>query len=127
VFSLPNAPAAASIAGVGDFDADGREDLAWLVSSKKKRSAHVWFMNGIQAPLRGVAVNLKKKSLLRGVVDVDSNGHDDLVFVSKSGFTAYSVAPTGAPNASGEMQWSAQTIALPEVPRSKRWYFLVLE
>ena len=127
VFSLPNAPVAASIAGVGDFDADGQEDLAWLVSTKKKRSAHVWFMNGMQAPQQGVAVKLKKKSLLRGVVDVNSNGRDDLVFVGKQGFTAYSVAPTGTPDANGEMQWSAQAIPLPEVPSSKLWYFLVLQ
>ena len=128
VFSLPNAPAGGSVAGVGDFDGDGQEDLAWLVSSKKKRSAHVWFMNGMLAPQQGVAVQLKKKSQLRGVVDVNSNGQDDLVLVSKKGlFTAYSVAPTGAPGANGEMQWNAQAIALPEVPNSKLWSFVVLE
>jgi len=70
---------------------------------------------------------MKSGKKRRGLVDVDDDGHAELLFVRKSGFSATSVESTGSDNANGDFQWDAQTATLDEVPASKSWYFLVLE
>ncbi len=127
IFTLPNAPENGSVAGAGDVDGDGADDLVWYVATKGDRSVDVWFMDGMNAPVQGIALHVTKKSRLRGVTDVDGDGRADLVLARKSGFTAVSVDPTGTQNASGDTEWTTQPIDLDEVPASKRWYFLVLE
>jgi hypothetical protein len=64
---------------------------------------------------------------VRGVVDVTSDGRAEILLVTKRGFQALTVDPSGSQSTAGEMQWNAQTIDLDRVPRSKRWNFLVLE
>lgn len=128
VFSLPDAPARAMPAGAGDLDGDGDEDLVWHVLRKGARAVHAWFMDGMNAPDTGIAVRVGKKTAVRGVLDVDSDGRADLVLVAKGGFKAYRVDATGTQNAGGgAMEWNTQVLRLREVPASKRWYFLVLE
>lgn len=127
VFSLPDAPAGGVCQGAGDLDGDGDDDLVWRVRKDGSRTIQAWFMDGMNAPARGVASQIKKKTHVRGVVDVTSDGRAEIVLVGKSGFRALSVDANGSQNTAGEMQWNAQPIALDEVPASKRWNFLVLE
>jgi hypothetical protein len=126
-FSLPNAPAKGAPAGSGDLDGDGDDDLVWRARHGKTRTLDVWFVDGMNAPAQGIAVAGGKKALVRGIVDVTSDGQAEIVLVTKQGFSAVSVDPTGSQNASGDMQWNTQTQSLSEVPASKRWNFLVLE
>ncbi len=127
VFSLPNAPAGGIVMGSGDLDGDAADDLVWSVQRKGHRSVNVWFMDGVGTPDQGVAVRVGKKARVRGVVDVNNDGRDDLVLLKKGQIRAYRVDPTGTQNAGGETVWPSQSISLGKVPAAKRWYFLVLE
>ena len=98
-----------------------------LVRQKTARSINVWFMDGMNAPAQGIAVQAGKKTLVRGVVDVSSDGRADLVLLEKKAFTAYAVDRAGAQNAAGEMVWTTHAIPLTNLASSKRWWFLVLE
>jgi len=126
-FSLPNAPAGGSVQGSGDLDGDGNDDLVWRVLQGKSRTLNVWFMDGMNAPAQGIAGIIKKKTLVRGVVDVTSDGRAEIIVVAKKGFIATTVDATGAQNASGQMAWSTHSVNLTQVPAAKRWSFLVLE
>ena len=126
-FSLPDAPDGGTCLGGGDLDGDGVEDLVWRVQTKKSRQVEAWFMDGMNAPARGVAARITKKTFVRGVIDVTSDGRAEIVLIGKRGFRALTVDPNGSQNTAGEMQWNAQPIDLDTVPASKRWNFLVLE
>lgn len=124
VIALPNAPNGGVASGAGDFDGDGVEDLVWRAG----RVVRVWFMHGMQAPAQGIAITLSEERKLKGALDVDSNGHADLLTAKGKRFTAFAISPTGVPNAKGEMQWTYQAIALTAIPKSKAaWAFLVLQ
>jgi hypothetical protein len=127
IFSLPNAPAGGSVQGSGDLDGDGDDDLVWRVLQGKSRTLNVWFMDGMNAPAQGIAGRIKKKTLVRGVVDVTNDGRADIIVVAKTGFIGTTVDPTGAQNAAGQMEWSTHSVNLTQVPAPKRWSFLVLE
>jgi FG-GAP-like repeat len=127
IFSLPNAPSGAVAEGSGDLDGDGDDDLVWRVRQGKLRTLNVWFMDGMNAPAQGIAGRIKKKTLVRGVVDVTSDGRAEIMVVSKGGFIATTVDATGSQNAAGEMEWTTDSVNLTQVPAPKRWRFLVLE
>jgi hypothetical protein len=127
VFSLPDAHAGATLAGAGDVDGDGDDDLVWSRKSGKKRRYDAWLVDGMNAPAQGIALIAGKKSKWRGLVDVNDDGRADLLVVTKRGFSATSLAGTGSTNAQDEFEWNVQTVDLDEVPASKRWHFLVLE
>jgi hypothetical protein len=113
--------------GSGDLDGDGDDDLVWRMRQGKVRTLNVWFMDGMNAPAQGVAGRIKKKTLVRGVVDVTSDGRAEIVVVAKKGFIATTVDRAGVQNASGGMDWSTHSVNLTQVPAPKRWSFLVLE
>jgi len=126
-FSLPNAPVSGALEGSGDLDGDGDDDLIWRARTGKKRTLNVWFMDGINAPTEGIAGRIKKKTLVRGVVDVTSDGRAEIIVAAKKGFIATTVDATGAQNSRGEMWWTTRSVTLTRVSAWKRWSFLVLE
>jgi hypothetical protein len=126
-FSLPNAPVSGRLEGSGDLDGDGDDDLVWRARTGKKRTLNVWFMDGMNAPAVGIAGRIKKSRLVRGVVDVTSDGRAEIIVAAKKGFIASTVDATGAQNSRGEMEWSTHSVTLTQVSASKRWSFLVLE
>ena len=125
-FTLPAVTNQTLFGGAGDLDSDGDDDLVWIVRERGKRRLHAWFVNGANAPTRGVALGIGKRKL-RGVVDVNDDGRADLVVAGKKGFSATSVGTTGANDENGDFTWNTQSLNLDEVPASKRWYFLVVE
>jgi hypothetical protein len=126
-FSLPNAPAGGLAEGSGDLDGDGDDDLVWRVLQGKSRTLNVWFMDGMNAPAVGIAGRIKKKTLVRGVVDVTSDGRAEIVVVAKKGFIGTTVDATGLQNAAGEMEWTTHSVSLTQISAPKRLSFLVLE
>jgi hypothetical protein len=130
-FTLPDAPKNAQLAGVGDLDADGDDDLVWLSSKDGKRVVRAWFVNGMQAPQQGVALALSSKRKFRGVLDMNSDGHLDIVTAKGGAFTAFTIAPTAMAAASKaekpvETQWTYMAIPVSGI-KSDNWAFLIAE
>ena len=77
--SLPQVPTVWSIAGAGDFNADGSVDIVWQNTSTGDRS--IWFMsgntwNGAYASLPQVSTQWS----IAGVGDFNADGKPDLVW-----------------------------------------------
>lgn len=124
VVSLGVAPSSARVVGVGDFDADGVEDLVWHRVSASVSTLDVWFLAGANAPRTGIALRLLATSELRGVVDVNSDGTDDLVVATGTTAASYGVKPVLA--AAAPPQWTTQALPLSGTPLGGR-KFLTLD
>ncbi len=80
-----------SVAGVGDFDADGNADVLWRNASGE---VVVWRMNGAtimgggDVTAGGVAVRPDASWKVAGIGDLDGNGPADIVWRNSSGEVA---------------------------------------
>ena len=87
-----------SIAGVGDFDGNGRADILWRSSAGE---VAFWFMNGaaiVSGPSIGVIAN---DWMISGVADFTGDGKSDILWRHSNGTTGYwqmnGAAATAAP------------------------------
>jgi hypothetical protein len=124
------APANAS-AEAGDLDADGDDDLVWSGRKGKKRLVLAWFLEGMESPSTGLALQSAASRRLVGLLDVDSDGRADLVTRRKTqarqSFKAFAVLPTGELDEQGGMHWELEPVALESAPTSKAWSFLTAD
>jgi hypothetical protein len=124
------APAAAE-ATAGDLDADGDDDLVWSGRQGKKRILLAWFLEGLESPSTGMALQGAASRRLVGLLDVDSDGRADLVTMKKSrakqSFRAFAVLPTGELDDEGTMHWELESVSLKSAPASKAWSFLTTD
>jgi len=124
VVSLGTAAAVSRLEGAGDFDGNGTDDLAWTRTTPSGTVIDVWFLAGASAPKIGTTVLLAAGSTLRGVVDLDSNGKDELVVGSSA--TLYGVAVSPVRPSGSTTRWTVLSTALSGVPLAS-WKFLSLE
>ncbi|MFI5319196.1 MAG: FG-GAP repeat domain-containing protein [Myxococcota bacterium] len=124
VVSLGYSAASASVVGVGDLDANGVEDLVWRHLTSSGVALDVWFLAAAGAPKVGNATTLAPGTRVRGVVDLDSDGKDDLVTGSSSRLAGLAVLPLRASGSA--TRWQTRTIPL-GASASANWQFLRLE
>jgi hypothetical protein len=121
VLALGILPVGSRIDGVGDLDANGTDDLVIHVETSTSIALHAWFLAGTSAPRKAIARHLLATSRLRGVVDVNSDGRDDLVIASSTALAAYGVTPVLA--ATSPPRWTSNALALNNIPTGS-WQFL---
>jgi hypothetical protein len=77
--ALPNVPPVWSIAGSGDFNADGQPDIVWQNVSTGDRS--IWFMNGnTWNGTYALLPNVSGQWSIAGVGDFNGDGKPDIVW-----------------------------------------------
>ena len=63
------------IAGIGDFNGDGRDEIAiWNQSSRLE----IWGLNGELVRLAGVSI--RQHGAVAAIGDIDGDGNDDIIF-----------------------------------------------
>ncbi len=119
----------AAVAESGDLDGDGDEDLVWSSKKGKKRVVQAWFLEGVETPAAGMAAQTSYSVL--GLIDVDSDGRDEVVTrkkkVSAQSFKAFVVLPTGSVGEDGAMHWNVEPVPLESAPTKKSWSFLTAD
>ena len=75
---LPNVPTAWSIAGSGDFNADGQADIVWQNLTTGDRS--IWFMNGNSYASAALLPNVPTQWSIAGAGDFNADGKPDIVW-----------------------------------------------
>src|SRR5690348_17871971 len=67
-----------SIAGVGDFDGDGKSDILWRNSATGENA--IWFMNGPTLSANSAVGGLDLNWSIAGVGDFDGDGKSDILW-----------------------------------------------
>jgi|GEM_PF-6114826 len=103
--------AAWDLAGAGDLDGDGRDDLLWR--NKADGTVYVWLMNGGAIAGQGAAGVAGTEWAIRAVRDLDGDGRADIVFRRSTDGAVYAwfmngtaIAGAGGPGALDPAQWS---------------------
>jgi hypothetical protein len=103
--------AAWDLAGAGDLDGDGRDDLVWR--NKADGTVYVWLMNGGAVAGQGAAGVAGSEWAIRAVRDLDGDGRADIVFRRATDGAVYAwlmngtaIAGAGGPGALDPAQWS---------------------
>jgi hypothetical protein len=72
------------IAGVGDFNGDGRDDLLWRNSNG---AIAIWHMNGTSAQSALTSVQVGNEWNIAAVGDYSGDGRDDILWRHDNGLT----------------------------------------
>src|SRR5690606_22722071 len=75
-------PAEWDLAGVGDFDGDGIDDLLWR---QEDGTAYAQLMDGLTVRSEGVVAAVGPQWELADIADFDGDGSDDLLWHNVSG------------------------------------------
>jgi hypothetical protein len=124
VTSLGVAAASSVVSGTGDVDANGTEDLVWVRTTSTGRAVDVWFLSPTSAPKTGVAFSLASGTRVRGLVDLDSDGKNDIVHGSSYSLYGRAVLPVRATGST--TYWQTRSISIGAFS-SANWQFLSLD
>ena len=71
-----------AVAGVGDFNGDGKSDIVFQNTASSDGAVYIWAMNGttIANPNAGYGGNAGKDWIVKGVGDFNGDGKSDIVF-----------------------------------------------
>jgi len=73
------------LAGVGDLDGDGRDDLLW---DHQKAALHVWVMDGDRVREEAFLTETEKGWGVAGIGDFDADGIEDVLLLHKKDLQA---------------------------------------
>jgi hypothetical protein len=74
---VQNAPPGVVVAGLGDFNGDGKADILWRDSSG---GVGIWFMDGLSIASSGFVGDSPPSATIAGVGDFDADGKADILW-----------------------------------------------